>query len=207
MLIRLPAIGMLVGLLLGVGISGCSHSSLPVLPAYVPQTSVENVLQRLKLAFLEMNVDLYASLFDEDFRHVPDQRNEGPDMPWQDETWGKEEEIDRIRDLFGGEPNMDGQIVDSCRFDFSFGDTEPSTFHPDGVQVVLDPIEPVIGVTEEATGAEWILQGRLLHPWILHFVQSDDVDPSTGERIWRIARREERYLEGAISWEEFLEGI
>ena len=113
-----------------------------------------------------------------------------------------------LYDLFGGEPNIDGQIVDWCRLDFSVGDMEPSSLHPDWVQVVLDPIEPVVGVTEEASGDEWILQGLRLHPWTLHFVRSEDLDPSTGERIWRIARREEeRHEGGTISWDEFLEEV
>jgi hypothetical protein len=197
----------LVCLLAAVGLSGCSHSSQPLAGGYVSQTSIPNVLYNLKLAFYELNLEEYASLLDDDFRHLPDRRNEGPDLPWVDETWGKEEEIERIRGLFNGEPNINGQIVGSVRLNFSAGATERSWLDPGWFQVVLDPIRPVVMVTEEASGDEWLLQGLRLHPWILHLVQTEEQVPETGERIWRIIRREEMYTSNTVSWDEYLEEI
>jgi hypothetical protein len=195
-------------LVVGLWLSGCSHSSLPVSPSddYVPQTDLTNTLHNLRMAFRDLNADRYGELLDEDFHHFHNRRDYGPDLPWSDDCWGKEEELDLIRCLFGGEPDIHGVIISECRLDFESGVPQQSPVDPGWVQVVLEPVDLTTDTVCEYSGDEWLLKYPL-RPWILHLVQTEQRDPHTGERIWKIIRREEIITDETISWEEFWEQV
>lgn len=192
----------------GLGLSGCSHSSLPVLPPgdCVPQTGIRHVLHNLQMAFRNLDAERYAALFDDDFLHGHDRRDVGPDRPWSEESWDKETEVALFRCLSDGEPDIRGEIISACRISFSVGEPEPSTLGPSWIMVILGPLELIVVTTEVASGDDWLSMSPL-HPWVLHLVRTEEQDPATGERIWRIIRREEIVTDRTISWASFRDDI
>ena len=183
-----------------VGLVGCpfdpkktgGNDDEPIPSEYKPLITISNVLDNLKLAYEELNYEEYAKLLDEAFRFRFDQRDVGPDMPWQDPEWGVGEELDAHRNMFGGEPNIDDRIVDSITLIFDAGEPEPSLENDEWQQVRLTGVDLSVHTTEQSSGDEWILQTKGGYEAIFHFVLTDEIDAETGANIWKVVMWEDK---------------
>ena len=114
------------------------------------------------------------------------------DKPWQDPTWGRFEELQSASNIFGGEPNVHGRIVDDIRLLFDPGDPEISSENEEWQQAHLTAVDLKIYATEQGTGDQWILQTSGGYEAYLHVLQTDEIDPWTGESIWKIIMWEDK---------------
>lgn len=183
------------------GTAGCLFSSdgknddpeeNPPPSDYKPQITIANVLYNFKLAFEELNYEEYEKLLHEDFAFVFDPRDVGPDKPWSEATWGRDDELECIRNMFSGEPNINGQVVDGISLRFDAGDPEPSSENEDWWMVRLTAVDLSVYATEQHSGDQWILQTPGGYEGHLHFIQTDGSDQGTVERIWKIIMWEDK---------------
>ena len=159
----------------------------PIVTEYKPQVTISNVLHNLKLAYEQMNYEEYAKLLDEAFRFRFDPRDVGPEKPWHETEWGRGEELDSTRNMFGGEANLNGLIVDKITLSFEAGQPEASLENDEWQQVLLTAVDLELKATEQGTGDEWIIQTPGGYEALFHFVQTDEIDPGTSANIWKIA--------------------
>ena len=159
----------------------------PVVTEYKPQVTISNVLHNLKLAYEQMKYEEYAKLLDDSFRFRFDPRDVGEDKPWGEAEWGKGEELDSARNMFGGQPNLNGLIVDRIKLTFEPGTPEPSVENDQWQQVLLTAVDLKLEATEQLTGDEWTIQTPGNYEALFHFIQTDEIDPGTSANIWKIA--------------------
>ena len=109
---------------------GCSQDSAkpPDDPpaGYSEATTINQLLENFQRAYEEMNFEEYELLLDTEFVFVFDPRDVGPDKPWQNSTWVKVEDLISAANMFGGEPSIDGRVVNSSDLDFVAGEPDTS---------------------------------------------------------------------------------
>lgn len=171
-------------LLLGLACSEDSTKPPDDPPAdYPPATTLDQLLQNFKRACSEMNSKEYALLIDDDFVFAFDPRDVGPDEPWQEETWGRDEELNCVERICGGEPNIHWCWVDKCELDFIAGQPVTSPMNPDWMMVVLTAIDLAIHTTQQPSGDQWLLQTPGSYEAHLHLVQRE---VNRGTQVWKI---------------------
>ena len=165
---------------------------------YPAATSITQLLENLKLAYEELNYEEYARLLHEDFTFVFDPRDVGPGRPWEweNDTWGLIQDLESIRHMFGGEPNLKGQIVERIQVSFDAGTPQTSTEDPEWQMVLLTAVDLEAHATEQATGDQWILQTTGNYEGLLHVVQTQAEGESM---VWKIIRWEDLPPPGLLS--------
>lgn len=172
--------------------ASCSDDSTkpPVDPpaGYPSATTIDQLLQNLERAYEDMNQEEYARLIDDGFTFVFDSLDVGPDMPWRFLTWGKGADTLCAGRLFGGEPNVDGKVVDRIYLQFTGEDPEPSTENPDWQMVDLIHVDLQIVATDQQTGDQWLLVTPGHYQQRLHLVQRES---EGGPTVWKIVMWED----------------
>ncbi len=173
--------------------AGCSQDSTKPpddQPTGFPEaTTIAQLLQNFIRAYEEMDYEEYELLLDEEFVFVFDPRDVGPGEPWQDSTWVRVEDLISAGNIFAGEPNIDGRVVDRCALDFVAGQPETSPVNDEWQMVVLTAIDLALYTTEQQSGDQWILQTPGKYEAHLHLVQTE---PEEGARVWKIIRWEDK---------------
>jgi hypothetical protein len=147
---------------------------------YKPLTTISNVIFNLKLAYTQRNYEEYAKLFHPEYIYIFDPRDELGD------SWPVGDELDSARNMFSGQPNLDGNRVTGIRLTFTENaqDTDP-TF-PDYPRVILDAVDLQVDTQHKDTGDPTLYMtpsGTQAH---LYFIQIDETDPVSGDKLWKI---------------------
>lgn len=159
---------------------------------YLPPTTITNVLENLRLSYTNRNDDEYAKLLHPAFTFVFDPRDIGPDKPWQAETWGKGEELDSAKNMFGGQPNLHGRAVDSIELDFVVGQPVTSPVNGAWQMVILTAVDLALHTTEVHSGDQWLLETPGNYEAYLHLIRTEEEFEDTGDMIWKIAMWEDK---------------
>lgn len=182
-----------------VGLLGCPFSpdkkddpDPPPPSEFKSQVSITNVLYNLDLAYTEMDYDEYAKLLDPAFTFVFDPDDIGPEEPWQEETWGRGEELDSAENMFGGQPNIDNRAVDRIELDFVAGQPETSPINDEWQMVILNAVDLALHTTDVGSGDQWLLQTPGNYFANIHFVTTDEIDSETDLPIINIVMWEDR---------------
>ncbi|MBD3160685.1 MAG: hypothetical protein GF346_00955 [Candidatus Eisenbacteria bacterium] len=102
-----------------------------------------------------------------------------------------------VRNLLGGGPNEDGPFVERVRLDWTAGEPEVSPVNDRWTRVVLTPFDLELRTVDSGSGDQLFLVTPGGYAIYLHLVQSEAVDPGSGEPRWRIIRTEDRPPTGA----------
>ncbi|MFB3907132.1 MAG: hypothetical protein ACE15D_01915 [Candidatus Eisenbacteria bacterium] len=195
MRIRRPTQFLLIVLFLPVlfGLSGCPWSTDSKKPddggntGYLEQTTITNVLQNLKKAYVEMNPDEYEKLLGHsqggdayDFEYIFDPNDVGGDdnIP---PSWGFDDEMVATRNMFSkSEPNHDGYIAETIELSFDAGTPTPANdVNPGWQKVQLTGVNLYVDTRQSQSGEN-----------LRYLVSGDQADlyfAKTGN-IWKIVR-------------------
>jgi hypothetical protein len=173
----------LVSLALLLGCSEDSKKKYPVADPYKKQTSIANCLYNLKLAYNQRDIEKYKALVHEQYTYVFDPRDVGhAGIP---ESWGRADDILSATRLFGGLPNADGYVAQTITLDFEVGLDVQSGIDPHWRDVTLSQVRLLIDCIHQST--EEPLRYEMLGDQAdLSFVQTDEIDPDSELRLWKI---------------------
>ena len=127
---RLAAAALTVLLATVLSLSGCSNRGCTcpdeVEHVYPARTSPENVLEKLRLAYVNMDVDAYVDCLAEEFVFHLNPCDVGidPEMP---ESWGKQDEEDIHEAMFADDSDVEGVTLTlttaNIEFEWNAGDS------------------------------------------------------------------------------------
>lgn len=151
---------------------------------YPARTSPLNVLRALERAYPEREFDEYTKLFAPEFvfefAEIDVQKGTTP------ASWPLEDELNAARNMFSDE------TVDRIELEFSTSPVRPAVEGDnlptiEGIFVVeLASVDLIVYTRAEIGGLLSLLVDG--HDAEFFFEESDDVDPSSGRRLWRIVR-------------------
>jgi hypothetical protein len=170
-------------------LGGCSDDSKkviedPIPDPYTKPTSVSNVLYNLKLSYNLRDLAKYRECFVDEYVYVFDPVDVGGEhnIP---ELWGKADEILSAAHLFANQPNVDGYRCDSLSLSFTAGVEQPSSIDGSWRMVTLSQVQLIVYAQQEDNGEPlWYEVNNDRAD--LHFVRTAEVEPVSGERIWKI---------------------
>jgi hypothetical protein len=149
---------------------------------YLPMSTISNVIHNLKQAYIDRNFDEYAKLFTDDFQFYFDPNDDGvPD------SWALGDELNVHRNMFGGQPNLEGNYVTGIELAFLEGEPDVDPQFADYKRVVLSTVDLRVDTRNEVNGDVTLYltpAGSQAH---LYFFQTEEIDPETEQPIWKIA--------------------
>ncbi|MBD3160684.1 MAG: hypothetical protein GF346_00950 [Candidatus Eisenbacteria bacterium] len=190
--ILLPAACGLAGCFLFLG-CGDDHAKPEIEePADYPSaTTIDRLLENFQQAYKERNAGEFERLLHEDFTFVFDPRDVGPDT-WPEPTWGREEEIEATGNLLGGEPNREDLVVERVRLEWTAGEPHGSPDDEKWRRVILAPVDLEIETVDANNGDRVFLVTPGGYETHLHVLETEEIDPSTGEPIWKLVKWEDK---------------
>jgi hypothetical protein len=174
-------------LVLGVLLLGCSDDKKkpedPEPDPYMKQTSITNCLFNLKLAYNQQDMERYRALLHDAYTYVFSPQDAGhANIP---DSWGKADEILSATHLFGGLPNLDGFVCQTVSLNFMAGADVVSAIDPSWRDVRLSQIQLLLDCVHQ--GTEEPLRYEMLGDQAdLSFVQTAEIDPDSGLKLWKI---------------------
>jgi hypothetical protein len=143
---------------------------------YLPGTTLSNVIHNLKQAYIDQDYDGYAALFDGDYRFLRGTSS----------TWSLGDELDVHHRMFGGEPNGARNYVTDIHLAFTENEPDIDPAFPDLSRVILSAVDLRVDTRNLDDGDVTLLltpAGTQVH---LYFVLTDETDPRSGDRLWKI---------------------
>lgn len=175
--------------ILGVLVLGCSDGPTreiepPDPDPYMKQTSITNCLFNLKLAYNQRNVAKFSNLFDDGYTFVFAPRDLGGEqnIPL---SWGKPDEILSATNLLDSLQNVGGFVCESIGLNFISGTPVPNVEFPMWKDVTLSQIQLLVDSRHQTTGVP-LLYEVIGDQATLSFNQTDETDPTSGLKIWKI---------------------
>jgi hypothetical protein len=156
----------------------------PVDPDYVANTSITNVLANLKTVYNKHNnIEQYKALLDESYQYIFDPQDVGTNgIP---EAWGKADDVVSAEHLFRSDPNADGYKMEQISLNFLPGSDVVSEVEPAWRKVTLTQITLLVDTRHKDNGDP--LRYEVIGDQAdIHFLQTNDTDPTSGARIWKI---------------------
>ncbi len=158
-------------------------------PDYKPRISISNVLDNLKTSYNLKNI--------EEIQGPPARilylcfRSSGRGAARHPGVMGKPDDILSAEHLFNREPNADGYRMDSITLSFEHGIDVVSPVDPTWRKVTLSQIQLLID-TRHATNGDQLRYEVLGDEAYIHFIQTDEIDPESGSKLWQIIYWEDR---------------
>ncbi len=172
-------------------LAGCSDEAKrdpfiegPGLDPYLKPTSISNVLYNLKVSYNMKDLAKYRECFADGYVYVFDPRDVGGEhnIP---ESWGTVDEILSASHLFQSQPNVDGYRCGSISLSFMVGAEQFSSIDANWRMVTLSQVQLYVEARHKDNGDQLIYE-VINDRADFHFVRTDEVEPVTGERIWKI---------------------
>lgn len=161
---------------------------------YFALTSISNVIANLKKAYPEMNYPEYAKLLHDEFEYVfaPEDVGGQNNIP---ESWGKADELLSTEHLFSKQENKDHFRADRITLTFVTGPEETTPIDPSWTLVKLTQIQ--LNVDSTNSQGEQLIYEVVGDQAYLYFKQTDETDPTSGKKLWKIIRWEDKPI-GAV---------
>lgn len=158
---------------------------------YLPRTSISNVLQNLKTSYEEKNYLEYIDILAPNFTYEFDPNDViGEDNIPDSGIWGLDDEKISAERMFSGQENTDGYRAEQITLDFTAGSPIASDINPAWRKVTLTQVNLRLDSVHAEKGTlTYLVQGDQA---ILHFVQTDEVDPESQQKLWQIAYWEDK---------------
>ncbi len=162
---------------------------------YLALTSISNVISNLKKSYERMNYPEYSKLLADDFEYVfaPEDVGGPNNIP---ESWGKADELLSAEHMFSSQPNKDGYRADDIKLTFTAGSEETTPLDPTWKLVKLTQIHLMVNTNHPEKG-QLLYEATNDQAW-LYFLQTTEVDPTSGKKLWKIVRWEDKPI-GAIA--------
>lgn len=166
---------------------GCSDDKKkgpdPEPDPYMKQTSITNCLYNLKLSYNQQNVAKYRSLIDLEYTYIFDPRDVG--MHGIPESWFYVDEVASAAALFDSLPNLDGYVCESISLNFTTGPETESEVDTTWTEVKLTQIQLLVDCRHRVNHdpLEYQVIGDQA---TLAFHETDETDPASGLKIWKI---------------------
>lgn len=157
---------------------------------YLKQTSIENCLFNLKYAYGERNIEKFTALLGDQFTYVFDPQDVGGELAIP-ASWVKADEILSATNMFGGMVNRSGYQCDSISLSFRYGSDVASEHDLTWRKVVLSQIDLAVDSRHHESGDPLRYQA-IGDRAELHFAETDEVDASSGKKIWKIVQWEDK---------------
>jgi hypothetical protein len=160
---------------------------------YKARTSISNVLFNLQHSWEKKNIEAYRDLLSEDYTYVFDPKDvgSGQGIP---ESWGLADELVSATNLFSNAENADGYRCQTISLDFVSGPVSQSDVDPEWRMVTLSQIQLLVDTRKSDTGDPLMYQ-VLGDQADLHFRQTNETDPDSGEKLWEITYWKDRPVE------------
>jgi hypothetical protein len=186
----LPAVAIASFALL-IGCSDDSKKEEDLTPdPYKKQTSIENCLFNLKYAYNEQNTAKFTALLHDQFTFVFDPADVGGELEIPD-SWAKADEAVSATNMFGGLANRKGYQCESVSLNFVSGADEQSPYDLTWRKVTLTQIQLLVSTHDHDTG-EPLRYEAIGDKAELHFAQTNETDPASGKKIWKIIRWDDK---------------
>ena len=154
---------------------------------YPAATTIDQLLTNFRDSYVERDSEELGRLLHEEFAFVFDPRDVGPDT-WPEASWGRVEELRATGNLFTGEPNRDGLVVERIRLEWTLGEPEISPDSAAWMRVTVAPVDLEVRTVNPTNGDRiWlILPGGYAADF--HLLQTEETDPASGQAIWKIVK-------------------
>jgi len=148
-------------------------------------------------SYEEKNYDEYAKLLDETYEYIfAPQDIGGPNNIPQ--SWGQNDELESAENMFNNVANKDGYWAEEITLDFTAGADTETELNPNWRKVIVSNVNlSVVGRNE--TSADPLIYQVLGDRAELFFLLTDEVDPDTDQRIWKIVRWEDKPIATAVA--------
>jgi hypothetical protein len=181
----LPLLGFVLGTLLLI--SSCDNDKSPVRsdpPRYLPQSSVENVMENLKRSYSLRDLEEYRTLFSDDLVFVFNEDDVSRPTNPTPSTWGFDSEIYSARSLFATES------AEEVGLDFRLGAvTLSDSVNPGTHSVVMQAIHLTVHTrTDDGDPLLLIVEDDEA---IFYLREYAGERASDGKNVWRIVRWED----------------
>jgi hypothetical protein len=153
--------------------------------------NIDILLDNFLKAYTTMNYNEYEKLLDEAFEFVFDPDDIGEENGYK-ERYSRGEELDSTRNMFSQQPDTKNRIAQSIRMSFVRGEPEQSPENDQWKKVVLSTFELEVEAIQADDGETWFLRTKGGYFVDLHVVQSEEIDPATDARIWKIIQMVDR---------------
>ena len=162
----------------------------PPVETFPAAVTIDVLLDNFRAAYTSMNYDEYEKLLDGAFRFVfdPDDITEEQPKPW----YSRGDELDSTRNMFSQQPDTRNRIAQSIAMAFVAGDPEVSPENEEWKKIVLSSFELELEAIQTDNGETWFLRTKGGYFVDLHVLQTEEIDPETQARIWKIVQMVDR---------------
>jgi hypothetical protein len=156
---------------------------------YFAPTTIAGAIHDLQRAYNQRDQDHYAGLLADDFLYLFAPQDVGGSGGIPD-SWGRVDEIESANAIFSGEPNAEGFRCEAVSLGFLPGSDGPSPIE-DWRMATLSQIQLAVD-TRHADSGEPLRYELYGDRADLHFVRTVEIEPVSGERIWKIIQWEDK---------------